>query len=220
SETGDEGTSMTCELVGGMDMLIRVPQPCGETNDMLDTYEHWFQVVEAGGSTWSVQFCDESCLECEPLAANLTLAPLPVADLAGPGACLQLSARRLGSGDDCDYHTLSIVEPGAAGRVVVLARRTELLELPPLDTGTGLMGFEPNLVEDETCDCAQTPDSCCGSKPATRYDYEVEGTVIPIGDSQTVFINQRGYQFWAFDAFRPGDCDAPTRTVWALTAAR
>src|SRR5690606_13844073 len=130
---------------------------------------------------------------------------------AGPGACLQLSARRLGSGDDCDYHTISIVEPSAAGRVVVLARRTELLDLPSLDTGTGLMGFEPKLVDDETCDCAQTPDSCCGSQAPTLYAYEVGGTVIPVGDSQPVFIGQGSYDFWAFDAFQPGDCDAPTR---------
>ena len=220
SESGEEESPMLCGLEGGKDMSIKVPQPCGETNDELTLYEHWFQVVEAGGSTWSVQFCDEACGECEPIPADLTLAPLSVADLAGPGACLKLAARRLGTGDDCNYHALSIVEPAATGRVVVLARRTELLELPELPTNTGLLGFEPQLVFDQACDCAETPDSCCGNLAPTLYAYEVGGTVIPVGGRETVTLGQNNYEFWAFDAFDSGECNGGARMVWALTAAQ
>src|SRR5262245_50072180 len=65
-------TPAACELMGGTDMTIEVPQPCGESNAMLGTYEHWFKVVEAAGSTWSVQFClDQECLDCEMLIGEL-----------------------------------------------------------------------------------------------------------------------------------------------------
>lgn len=220
SETGTSEDPPACALTPGTDMIIKVPQPCGETDDALGLYQHWFHVVEAGGSTWSVQFCNEGCLECEPVAANLELSPLPVAELAGPGACLQLAARRLGTGDDCNYHTVTIIEPSVGGRVVVVARRTELLEVPLLGSNTGLMGFDPGLVVDDTCDCASAPDSCCDGQAPTVYAYDVGGTQIPVGSNQTVVLGGRNYEFWAFDAYHSGECQAPTQISWALTAAQ
>jgi hypothetical protein len=217
-ESSEEQGPMLCGLQGGKDMNIKVPQPCGETNDELNVYEHWFKVVEAGGSTWTVQFCSEACGECEPIAADLVVAPLPVAELAGPDACLKMAGRRLGSGDDCSYHAISIIEPGAAGRVVVLARRTELLEIPGLASGTNLLGFNPQLSVADSCDCGETPDSCCGDQSPTLYDFQVEGAVIPVGENQIVTLGQNTpYRFWAFDAFNPGECNAGTRIAWALT---
>lgn len=219
-ETGDESTPLSCGLEGGVDMNIEFPLPCGELNDNLNLYERWFNVVGATGSTWSVQFCKAGCVEedCTPIPTDVLVEPLPVAELAGPGSCLKVLARRLGSGDECDYHTVIIQEPAAAGRVVLLARRTTLLEFPELETGTGLAGFEPELVIDEQCDCAETPGSCCGSEAATLFAYQVGGSVIPVGSPpQTVTINQQSYKFWAFDGFRPGHCNAQTRVVWALT---
>ncbi|MFO7566852.1 MAG: hypothetical protein R6X02_29685 [Enhygromyxa sp.] len=218
SESGEEESPMLCGLEGGSDMIIKVPQPCGETNDSLALYDHWFEVAEASGSTLSVHFCQEACAECEPIPADLTLSPLPMDELVGPGACLRMQARRLGEGDDCNYHAVSIQEPAAAGRVVVLARRTELLELPELETHTGLFGFDPQLLRAEGCDCEETPDSCCGTAAPTLYDYDVNGTVIPLGQTQTVSIGQNNYEFWAFDAFDTGECDVGTRIAWALTA--
>jgi hypothetical protein len=216
-ESGEESPEL-CDLAGGMDMTIEVPQPCGETNDPLGIYQHYFKVVEAASSTWQVQFCDANCVDCVPVPSPFVLSPLPVAELAGPDACLLVTGRRLGSGDDCSYHTLSVVDVSANGGVLVLARRTNLLDLPTLDTSTGLASFEPGLVEAETCDCSITPDSCCDGQTPTRYDYDVNGTIVPIGETQPITIGQRSYDFWAFDAFESGDCDAPISVSWALVA--
>ncbi len=217
ADTGEEAPDEVCDLVGGMDMTIKVPQPCGETNDSLGVYEHWFKVVEASGSTWSVQFCPSGCEgDCEPVPGDLVVSPLPVVDLAGPETCLLLTARRLGSGDDCDYHTLSIRDMSSDGSVLVLARRSELLDLPAIDPSSGLAGFEPGLVEADSCDCAVTPDACCEGQAPTLYSYEINGTVIPVGDTQTVTLGQQSYDFWAFDAFSSGACDAPINLTWAL----
>lgn len=216
--TTDEGSS-SCGLSGGQDMQIKVPQPCGETNDALDTYEHWFNVVEAAGSTWSVQFCSVDCLECEPLPADLVFSPLSVAELAGPGTCMLMNARRLGEADDCSYHTVTLQDMSAGGHMLVVARRTQLLQLPDIPSATGLLGFEPALVEVDSCDCVQDPDACCGGQAPTLYSYEVNGLQIPIGDVQPVSIGGRDYDFWAFDAFQPGECNAPINLSWALVAS-
>lgn len=208
---------LECGIEGGVDMSIKVPQPCGETNDVLGTYEHWFHVVEAAGSTWQVQFCTADCGECEPLAAGLTFAPLPVADLAGPGTCLRMAARRLGAGDDCDYQAATVQDMTNNGEVLIVARRTELLEIPELGTNTGLLGFAPSLWLDEACDCGEVPEACCGSQAPSLYGFDVGGTQIPVGETQPVTLGGRSYEFWAFDAFQSGDCGAETRVVWALT---
>jgi hypothetical protein len=218
TESGEE-TPAACNLMGGMDMTIEVPQPCGENNAMLGTYDHWLHVVEAAESTWTVQFCnDPTCTDCEVLAGDLVLSPLPLSQLAGPGACLLMQGRRLGTGDDCNYHAVTIQDMGADGAVLVVARRTELLDLPPLASNTGLLGWEPNLVVHETCDCAETPDACCGDQAPTLYAYDINGTLIPIGLNQGVTLGQRDYQFWAFNAFHSGECDTPIDVSWALTA--
>jgi hypothetical protein len=218
-DTNEESPAM-CELAGGVDMDIEVPQPCGETDDALGLYEHYFHVVEAAGSTWSVQFCpDQTCIDCEPVVADLVLAPLSVAEIAPPGACLLMRGRRLGAGDDCNYHAVSIQDMSNGGAMLVLARRTELLDLPPIDTNTGLLGWEPTLVVDETCDCAATPDACCDGQAPTLYAYQVNGpTPVPVGSVATVTLGQRSYDFWAFDAFQSGDCGAPIDVSWALVA--
>lgn len=219
TETSDDSSS-SCELAGGMDIEIKVPQPCGETNDMLGLYEHWFLVTAAAGSTWTVQFCTADCMECEPVAGELLLDPLPVAQLAAPNTCLLMKGRRLGSGDDCSYHAISIQDMSNNGAMLVLARRTELLELPPIDSSTGLFGWQPTLVIDQQCDCALSPDACCGSEPATLYAYQVEGSEpIPVGSMQPVTIGGRSYDFWAFDAYKPGECNATTSVSWALVGA-
>lgn len=218
SDSGEESTT-SCELAGGMDMEIKVPQPCGETDDVLGLYEHWFHVAEAGGSTWSVQFCTEACAECEPVPGELILNPLPVTELAPPGTCLLMKGRRLGSGDDCNYHAVTIQDMTNNGAMLVLARRTDQLDLPPIDSSTGLFGWAPSLAVDETCDCAATPDACCNSQAPTLYEYVIDGTNVPVGSAEPVTIGGRNYDFWAFDAFQPGDCGAPTNVSWALTAA-
>jgi hypothetical protein len=217
-ESEDEEGLLLCDLAGGIDMTIKVPQPCGETNDVLDTYEHWFNVVEASGSDWQVQFCTAECGECEPLAFELTFAPLSVADLAGPDTCLRMAARRLGEGDDCDYQAATVQNMSNNGEVLIVARRTELLEVPELASNTGLLGFAPSLVLAETCDCSETPDSCCDGQAPILYAYEVGGIQIPVGEAAAVNIGGREFEFWAFDAFSSGDCGAETRVVWALTA--
>jgi hypothetical protein len=63
-----------------------------------------------------------------------------------------------------------------------------------------------------------TPDSCCGSEAPVLYAYDINGLLIPVGNSQGVTIGQREYEFWAFDAFKPGECDAAINVSWALTA--
>jgi hypothetical protein len=219
SESGEESTAL-CELEGGTDMTIKVPQPCGETNDVEGLYEHYFHVVEAVDSTLSVQFCTAGCAECEPLAGDLLLSPLPVAELAAPGACLLMKGRRLGTGDDCNYHAISLQDVTAGGAMLVLARRTDLLELPPIETNTGLFGWEPTLVVHETCDCAETPDSCCDGQAPTLYGYQVNGPdLVPVGITAPVVLGQRAYDFWAFNAFQSGECQAPIDVSWALVAA-
>lgn len=215
-ESGDEEGLLLCDLQGGIDMDIKVPQPCGETNDALDTYEHWFNVVSASQSSWQVQFCTANCGDCEPLAAALTFAPLPVAELAGPDTCLRMAARRLGTGDDCSYQAATVQNMSNNGEVLIVARRTELLEIPELASNTGLLGFAPSLVVDEACTCDETPDSCCAGQAPSLYAYDVAGVEIPVGETASVSIGGRSFEFWAFDAFSPGGCDQ-TRVVWALT---
>lgn len=220
SDDDSEESTASCELAGGTDMEIKVPQPCGETDDTLGLYEHWFQVIEAGGSTWSVQFCTEGCTECEPVPGELILNPLPVAELAGPNTCLLMKGRRLGSGDDCNYHAVTIQDMSNNGAMLVMARRTDLLELPPIDSNTGLFGWEPALLLEESCDCVATPDACCDGQAPTLYAYQVNGPdPVPLGSVAPVAIGGRDYDFWAFDAFQPGDCDASLQFSWALTSA-
>jgi hypothetical protein len=215
-DTGEGGQD--CKLASGTDMTIKVPQPCGETDDNLDVYEHWFKVVGAVGSTWSVQFCDQGCLDCAPLPGDLEISPLPLAELAGIDSCLLVRARRLGTADDCNYQAISVEDSSASGGVLILVRRTELLDIPPLDPTTGLAGFAPGLVVDEVCDCDLSPDSCCGDLPSTVYNYEVNDTLIELGETVPVTINQRPYDFWAFNAYVSNECDAPINLSWALTA--
>jgi hypothetical protein len=217
---GAEETPAVCELMGGTDMTIEVPQPCGESNATLGTYEHWFKVVEAAESTWSVQFCnDPACTDCEMLVGELVLSPLPVEQLAGPGACLFMQGRRLGTGDDCNYQAVTIQDASAGGDVLVIARRSELLELPPLETNTGLHGWEPGVVEYQVCDCDETPEACCADQVRTLYAFNLNGTIAEVGGpNEGVLVAQRNYDFWPFNAFHSGECGAAIDVSWALTA--
>jgi hypothetical protein len=226
-ETGDgdggEESGLVCELGGGLDLHVDVPQHCGINNDPLDAYHHWFKVVAAQGSTWSVQFClAPGCAEedCKTdVTSPLTISPLPLAELAGAGDCLEFTARRLDENDECNYHAITVRRVDIAGdHVVLLARRTEQLELPPVPSATGLHDFNPELLEVESCSCSEFPGSCCGSHQATLHAYGVDNHVIPVGAQQDLSILGREYTFWAFDAFSPGDCGGTTNIAWALTA--
>jgi len=220
-ETGDGGAA--CELVGGGDMVVSVPHTCGVNDPNLGAYRHWFRVVAAAGDTWSVQFCElDFCadVECKHIVGQLQISPLPLAQLAQEGACLEVTARGFEDpNDECNYHAISVSSVGeASSELIVLARRTELIELPPLATATGLADFEPELIDVESCSCAESPSSCCDANPTTVHAYQVGDVVIPIGENRDVTIQGRQFVFWTFNAFSPGDCDGGTDISWALTA--
>jgi hypothetical protein len=220
-ESSDEGSGLVCELGPGPGLDIVVPQPCGETNVDTDAYEHWMLVDEAAGSTWTVQYCnDEACADCEAIMSGLTVAPLPVADIAPPGACLWVGGRRLGTMDDCNYQTLVVYDLSSQlpNVPVLVARSTLDKGLVGLDN-TELQGFAPQTVEVESCPCEDYPDACCTDAEApSLHAFEVGlPAPVPVGQTAMLSFAVGEFEFWALDAFDPGDCDRPLHTAWALT---
>lgn len=221
-DTGEAGGEL-CALAGGVDMNIMVPQPCGETNDELAVYQHWFKVTEVDGSAWTVEFCEAECVACKTVPGQLVLEPLQLDTLAGPGTCLLFSGRRLGSGDDCSYHAVSVRDMSGGGVPLVLARRSLALEIPLFDLASEptLASFAPELVPDQDCSCAGFAQPCCGAQGPTLSAFAVAEQTIPVGEDALVPLAGRDYDFWAFDAYAPGECgEQDPRVVWALTASK
>ncbi|PRP91225.1 hypothetical protein ENSA5_57000 [Enhygromyxa salina] len=224
-DSAEQDTGMVCELQGGEGMFIEVPPPC-PPNDLgpnAGLYDRWFKVVDLEANHWSVENCDANCVNCEDLIpAPLVVEPVPVGELAGVGACLRVSGRRLGDqAEDCEYHTLLVQVASGSNNTtpVLLARNTSLLEVPKVDAvnGPGIAAFNPALVVADDCPCADFPDDCCDGTAPTLYEFDIgQAARVGVGEVRALDLDQHPVEFWALDAFQPGECGEPLQVAWAL----
>lgn len=227
AETGDgngeEAPDPACELEGGTNLDIQMAQICGADPFV---YDKWLLVSGFNGaSTWVVNSCLAGCTNCEDMVGlNLKFGPLPVDELAGPGACLHVLGRRREPGDinSCNFQTAVVWEVDDGGHdLVLVARGATDVELPAPEgnSAPGTPDFNVTPVSADSCPCDEFPGACCETIAPTTFEFDIGGPdTIPIGEVVPVNVGGRPMNFHALNAFLTGECmDDLPHVSWALT---
>jgi hypothetical protein len=222
---GQEAPDPVCELQPGVPLEIDLgPAGCA---DSLESYDRYHPLVGIEGSTLLVGTCPLGALtcseECEAaIPTPLSFAPLDLTNLAVPGDCLHIYARRQdpNNPDACRFQSV-IVETAndTLRRPLLLGRNTSGVVLPPVDNASPLFGFDPVLVPVESCACEEFPDDCCDGLETTRYGLQVgQSEVVNIGETVPLLFGNESYAFTTLDAFQFGECGKPMQEAWGLVS--
>ena len=217
SEEDSEG--QVCELYEGQFFSLDAVPTCGGDNG---GYSKWLQVLELEGNGWRVLQCTgANCEDCpDDVITSVSVGPVVLSELAGPGACVHMRAQRPPEADTgCEYSTMTLeVDSGNGPELILAARTAEGAPMAPTPSNPAVSGWSPGMFEAESCPCDLYPDeTCCGGKEPTEWAYEVGGQDVFLGDSGEVTIGQRDYEFHAFGGYQSGECDSPREVAWALT---
>jgi hypothetical protein len=229
SGEGQEAPDPACDLQPGVPLEIDLgPAGCADTPD---SYDRYHPLVSIDGSTLLVGTCPQGSLGCSDqceiaVPTPLSFSPLDLTGIAIAGDCLHVHARRQNPSnpDACRFQTVYIEGANdTTRRPIMIGRNSPGVVLPPVENSSPLVGFDPVLVHQESCSCAEFPDACCEDVATTRYALDIGGQtgqqiLVQIGESVPVEFPNDTYTFTTLDAFQLGDCDKPTQVAWGLVA--
>lgn len=214
SNETDTSTIGECEYDEGQPLTIKLPQPCGETNDNTQRYEWSFLVVSTTATGWLGGLCsDPTDLGCAgdcpvDVLSAIELGPFDPSGLAGAGACLRIRAAQADPAtESCNFDAIGIWD---AQKPIVIASNGSLVIGEALDEA-GQIVPQPVLAEDPACACVE---ECCVVSPGD-YAFDVEGQTIPVGSSAP--LANHPYEFHSLSAFNPSGCADDLNLAWALT---
>jgi hypothetical protein len=214
SDESDTSTIAECEYDEGQALTIKLPQPCGETNDNTQRYEWSFLVVATTETGWIGGLCsDPTDLGCAgdcpvDVVSAIELGPFDVSGLAGAGACLRIRAAQVDPAlESCNFDAVGIWD---AQKPIVIAGTQAVMIGDALDEA-GQIAPLPVLAEDPVCACV---DECCVVSPGD-YAFDVEGQNIPVGSSAV--LANHPYVLHSLSAFNPTGCAEDLNQAWALT---
>jgi hypothetical protein len=229
-DTGQEAPDPVCPLAPGQPLLVKLPPAptCG--GDMPEDYDEWVIVVEGVdqntvrvGTGCAPGCTPDSCAVATPVP--LTIEPLPMDVLTPLDSCLHIRARRLAplNPESCEFDVVAIEEMVGQSTVpIVLLRNADGVSLPMdnLVNAPQFAAFEPDLIFDDACSCAEFPNECCDALAPTTFVFTSEhlpNTVAPGNSPVTVSLDGLEYEFRPYNAFQPGVCQEPLQVSWALT---
>jgi hypothetical protein len=224
SGEGQEAPDPVCQLQPGVPLEIDLgPAGCADTPE---TYDRYHPLVSIDGSTLFVGTCPLGSVGCSDqcetaIPTPLSFAPLDLSTIAAANDCLHIKARRLdpSNPDLCRFQSVLIESANTnfASRPLMIGRNTSGVVLPPINEGSPLAGFAPELVHVESCACADFPDECCDGVEPTVYALDIgQPDVVHIGETVLVEFSSDSYAFTTLDAFQLGECGKPTQEAWAL----
>lgn len=229
SGEGQEAPDPACDLQPGVPLEIDLgPAGCADTPE---SYDRYHPLVSIEGSTLLVGTCPQGSTGCSDqceiaVPTPLSFSPLDLSGIALPGDCLHVHARRQNPSnpDACRFQTVTIEATDVSTRrPIMLGRNAPGVVLPPVDTTSPLVGFNPVLVHVESCSCADFPDDCCDDVATTVYGLDIGGqsgeqNIVHIGETVPVVFPNDTYAFTTLDAFQLGECNKPTQEAWGLVA--
>jgi hypothetical protein len=224
SNSGQEAPEPVCELQPGEPLEIDLGSVlCTDTPEI---YDRLHKLVSIDGSTLLVGSCPVGALDCSQcptlVQTPLSFHPLDLTGIAAPDECLRVQARRVNpdNPDVCAFQSVAIeAQAGLTRRPIMIGRNAPGIGLPAVDNASPLAGFEPTLVYDESCSCAEFPESCCEQDERTRYAFGIGLTdPVPIGGTAMLEFPNDSYAFKTLNAFQSGVCDEPIQEAWALIA--
>jgi hypothetical protein len=214
TEDSDTGTIAECDYDEGQALTIKLPQPCGETNENTLRYERSFLVVTATSNGWSGGLCsdptDLDCLGDCPIDVpqSIEIGPFDVSGIAGAGACLRIKAAQIDPTlESCSFDTIGIWQ--GATPIVVAAHGSAVIGEALADAGAIVP--QPVLAENPACDCVE---ECCVVSPGD-YAFDVEGQQIPVGSSAQLAAHP--YMFHSLSAYNPTGCAENLEQAWGTT---
>jgi hypothetical protein len=228
TESGSEGQEApepVCELQPGVPLEIDLGLfGCVGTPE---SYDRYHPLVSIDGSTLNVGTCPEGAVgcsdQCEVMTPRpLNFVPLDLSTIAAPGDCLHVTARRQNplNPDVCSFQSV-VIEAADANtrRPILIGRNTPGIVLPPVDSASPLVGFEPMLVKVESCSCAEFPADCCEDVEKALYALDIgQLDVVHIGETVPVDFPNNSYEFTTLDASQLGECDPSIQEAWGLIA--
>lgn len=209
----DTGTVAACEYDEGQQLVIELPEPCGETNEQALRYERGFVVISQTETGWLGGLCAIGDLDCTGdcptnIPQEIQIGPFDVTGLVGGGACLRISAAQADpSVDSCNFDAIGIWFQDKP--IVVASNGLALIGEALADAGQ--IAPLPVRVEDPPCACV---DECCVVSPGD-YGFEVAGQEIPVGAS--IQLESYPYEFHPLSAYNPTGCADDLQQAWALT---
>jgi hypothetical protein len=213
-EGTDTGTVAECEWDEGQTATIKLPQPCGETNENTLRYERSFLVTSTTENGWLGGLCsdplDVDCMGDCPTAVPqaIEVGPFDVGGIAGAGACLRIHAVQADpSNESCSFDAIGIWQ----GETPIIIASNGVVNVGEAMMDSGLTSVASILAEDPPCECVE---DCCQVSPGD-HALAANGQTVPVGSPTQ--LADIPYVFHTLSAYDPTGCAGDLKQAWAMT---